>query len=43
MIKHSMKQRRFALAISAAITAYGLEAPEMDLIWYLRRAPVALS
>ena len=29
--------------ISAAITAYGLEAPEMDLIWYLRRAPVALN
>lgn len=29
--------------ISAALTAYGLEAPAMDLIWYLRRAPVALS
>jgi uncharacterized damage-inducible protein DinB len=29
--------------ISAAITAAGLDAPEMDLIWYLRRAPAALG
>lgn len=29
--------------ISAAITACGLAAPEMDLIWYLRRAPMPLS
>ena len=29
--------------ISAAITAFGLQAPAMDLIWYLRRDPVALS
>ncbi len=27
--------------ISAAITACGLAAPEMDLIWYLRRMPLA--
>ena len=26
--------------ISAAITACGLAAPEMDLIWYLRRVPL---
>jgi len=29
--------------ISAAVTACGLDAPEMDLIWYLRRAPADLS
>jgi uncharacterized damage-inducible protein DinB len=29
--------------ISAAITACGLAAPEMDLIWYLRRVPPVLS
>ncbi len=29
--------------ISAAITACGLDAPEMDLIWYLRRVPTQLS
>lgn len=28
--------------ISAAITGFGLEAPEMDLIWYLRRVPTPL-
>ena len=29
--------------ISAAITACGLAAPEMDLIWYLRRVPLELK
>lgn len=28
--------------VSAAITAFGLVAPEMDLIWYLRRAAAPL-
>ncbi|MCC6708064.1 MAG: DinB family protein [Gammaproteobacteria bacterium] len=29
--------------ISAAITGFGLDAPEMDLIWYLRRVETPLG
>lgn len=29
--------------ISAALTAYAIDAPEMDLIWFLRRGPSPLG